>query len=51
MKRPIYIYIYIFTDVQYLPEDDQDRLKHVGTMTHYVKNMIFALVCLVFLLY
>ena len=27
----IYIYIYInFTDVQYLPEDDQDRMKYVG---------------------
>ena len=49
----IYIYIYIhicFTDIQYLPEDDQVRLKYVGIMTDCVKNIILPLVFLVFLL-
>ena len=33
-------------DVYYLPEDDQDRSKHVGVVTNCLQNIILTLVLL-----
>jgi hypothetical protein len=37
----IIIIIIIIIDVQYLPEDDPDRSKHVGVMTNSVYTIQF----------
>ena len=29
------MFLYSFVDVQWLPEDDQDKLKHVRVMTNF----------------
>ena len=39
-----FLYTVLFNYVQYIPEDNQGRSKHVGVMTDYVQNVILTFI-------